>query len=119
MGAVGFAESGLDPHAIHLNAGDELSVSYLSLDLGVWQVNDYWATALLMGAGILSPLQPVPMQLLNPVVNVRAARAVFLEAGGARSAPLGYARWNTYVAGDHVPFLPQARAAARAAGVTV
>lgn len=40
--AIALAESGGNAHAVHVVDRDPASKAYLSLDLGMWQINTYW-----------------------------------------------------------------------------
>jgi hypothetical protein len=119
MGAICLPESGRDAHEIHLN-DDPAKASYLTLDEGLYQINEAWFPYLVKRGILYADTLTFTPQLLNPAVNFRCARAVYLEGSSdARYPVLGYRRWNTYVYGRHVPFLHQARLDARAVGVPV
>jgi hypothetical protein len=111
FGAIGVAESGLNPLALHrvVKPG---SPAHLSVDHGWLQINDYWqADAIDLGIDL-----PVSMLLAGPHHCARVARLIFERAGGA---PNGYQLWNTYKNGLHKPHLPAARTAARTIGINV
>jgi hypothetical protein len=111
MGAIGAAESGLDELAVNINDDDPTSPAYLSVDWGVWQINDYWWRHL------LDSQLPASMQLLDRHVNARAARSVFVQSGGLKDAPTGFSAWIVYQKKAHLPFMVAARSAARLVGV--
>jgi hypothetical protein len=119
MGAIGYAESALNPHAVHLVDGNPLSPWYLSLDLGWLQVNDAANGALLVSKGVLTPLRAASQQLLDPLTCAKAARAVFESRGGPRDPIAGYNAWTTFKSGAYAPFKAPALRAARAVGVAV
>jgi len=119
FGAIGMAESRLDPLVIHrvIKPG---SPAHLSIDHG-WLQNNDWHARWIMRV-TLDPDVPWSTQLADPHINARIARIIFIGAGGA---PKGYERWNTYLPGPngeppaYKPFLPAARIAARTIGVNV
>lgn len=119
MGAIGYAESRLDPHAFHVNDHDPTSLWYLSVDWGVWQINDAANQAPLINRGIITPLRAVSQQLRDPVTNARAAWAVFESRGGPRDPVAGYRAWSTFNSGAYAPYKAPALRAARAIGVSV
>jgi len=99
MIAIGQAESALDERAINLNTHDPQSPAYLSLDLGVWQINTYWWV----------DKRYRVQQLFDPTFNATVAWEVFTKSGGTNSAPVtGYQAWNTYRINRHTPFLSAA-----------
>ena len=113
FGAIGQAESRLDPLALHrvIKPG---SPAHLSIDHGWLQINDYWQADLLVVE--FGDLSVTSQELADPHHNARIARIILLAGGGA---PNGYRLWNTYVAGLHKPYLPAARVAARTIGIDV
>jgi hypothetical protein len=113
MNAIGCAESRLDPLAVH-RVNKPGSLGDGSLDHGWLQLNDYWQRRVLMSELLLE--LPVSTQLANGATCARVARQVFLGPGNVIQ---GYNLWNTYITGAHLPFLPEARAAARSLGVAV
>jgi hypothetical protein len=119
MGAIGYAESNLRPHAINLNDHDSRSPWFLSMDWGVWQINDAANQSALIGKGVLTPLRAVSQQLLDPVVNVKAARYVFVSRGGERDPLAGYSGWSAFKSGAYAQYKPAALKAARTIGVPV
>jgi hypothetical protein len=119
MGAIGFAESHLDPHAIGDNDENPASIWYLSVDWGVWQINDAANQELLVARGVLTRYKALSQQLRDPMTNALAARAVFESRGGPRDPIAGYNAWTTFKNGDYVEFKPAALKAARSIGVAV
>lgn len=112
FGAIGQAESGLNPLALH-RVNNPSSPAHLSIDHGWLQINDYWqAAAIEVALGN----DCVSQQLADPHLCARVAKRIFENAGGA---PKGYKLWNTYRTGAHVPYMPAARAAARTIGIKV
>lgn len=114
FGAIGMAESRLDAHALNRNDHDPTSRAYPSVDHGWLQINDFWQQVTIRE--VLGTVLPVSMLLADPRLCARVALRIFLAAGGA---PKGYYLWNTYEQGLHIPYLPQARKAAKAVGVNV
>jgi hypothetical protein len=79
MGAICPPESGRDCHESHTNTHDPTKKTYLSVDWGLFQINDYTWQRFLIAKGVLDPARPISQQLLDPDMNVRAARVVYLE----------------------------------------
>lgn len=98
--AIAMAESGGNPAAHNPNPPDN---SY-----GLWQINMIGGLgpARLREFGLSSY-----SQLLDPMTNARAARRVFLDAGGH------FTPWTTYTHGSYQRFLGQAQAAAGGAPI--
>ena len=115
FGAIGMAESRLDPLALH-RVNRPGTPAHLSIDHGWLQINDYWQRLLLMNVPVRAPYQSVAQYLADPHNCAAVARAMFHNAGGA---PKVYELWNTYVAGLHKPYLPATRVAARTIGIDV
>jgi hypothetical protein len=111
MGAICVPESGRDVHAFHFNDHNPTKASYLSFGWGLFGINDYHTTKLLVTKGVITLNRPLSQQLFNPTTNFRAAREVLLEGG--------YQRWNTWLDGLHIPYLHECRIAARMIGVPV
>jgi hypothetical protein len=101
MGAIAAAESGRNAYAVNVNDSPD-KPSHRSLDLGLFQINTFF-----------NPQHAIK-DLLDPELNTRVALQILKDAGGP---PNGYNRWNAFKAGLHKPHLPEARAAARRAGV--
>jgi hypothetical protein len=101
MGAIAVAESGRNAYAVNVNHSPE-KPSHRSIDVGLFQINTFF-----------NPQHAIK-DLLDPEYNVGVALRILASAGGP---PSGYARWNTYKAGAHTPYLTEARAAARRIGV--
>lgn len=123
MGAIAIPESTnpaqrgfVNEHSMHLVKSNPESRAYLSVDWGAWGINDYWWEASLRSAGILVPGLPVSMQLLQPAICAKAARHVFVEAGGLDDAHEGYDQWVTWRKDLHLPFMCDAEQAAREVG---
>lgn len=113
FGAIGQAESGLDPYALH-RVNKPGTPAHHSIDHGWLQINDYWQRGLL--DFLLGEFSVTSQDLASPHVNAHIARQIFLDAGGA---PKGYELWNTYTSGAYKPYLPAARVAARTIGINV
>jgi hypothetical protein len=115
FGAIGMAESNLNPLALH-RVNKPGSPAHLSVDHGWLQINDYWQADVILIARVLHPKRSESMFLADPRLCARIARQIFDRAGGA---PKGYERWTTYRTGAHKPHLPAARVAARTIGINV
>ena len=103
--AVALAESGGWSRAIHLVDEDEESRAFLSLDLGLWQVNTFWHPTLAID------------ESLRPEVQV-----VYVAQIAKRREAWGYSweLWTTWRTGAYHDHLPAARAAVnQAAGVDI
>jgi hypothetical protein len=111
FGAIGMAESGLDPYALHrvVKPG---SPAHLSIDHGWLQINDYWQATMLH----LNDVHVVSQYLADPHNCAWVARHIYLEAGGGVK---GYNLWNTYRSGAYRPYVPDAREAAHTVGIKV
>lgn len=123
MGAIAIPESTnpaqrgfINELSMHLVKSNPESRAYLSVDWGAWGINDYWWEAALRQNEILVPGRPVSMQLLDPAINARAARFVFIESGGDEDPHEGYQAWVTWRKDLHLPFMCDAEQAAREVG---
>lgn len=105
--AIGMAESGLDTHAMNLNDYDPTSVSYLSVDWGWLQINDYW-----QGMDIATC-----RRMLDPHECAARALEIFAQRNKSHGYGEGYKLWNSYTNDKHRPFLSAALTAARKAGI--
>ena len=120
FGAIGYAESLLIDWQTHLNTKDPADVAYLSTDWGKWGINDYWNERMVRAKlSLILPNKTFGQYMLDPDINARAARVIFLAAGGAKNAVTGYLHWNAYDGDLYHKGLTRARAAAKACGVTV
>ena len=94
--AVALAESGGDPHAVHVVDRPD-SPAHLSLDLGLWQINTWWHAE-------------VPIaEALDPETAV--AHAQRISTNGRSWSP-----WAAWKSGAYRRHLPRAQAACRAVG---
>lgn len=116
MTAIAGAESGFEPHAVHVVDSNPSSKAYRSIDMGLFQINDFWWEAALRNADILKPGLPASVQLLDPAINARAAWFVFIESGGDEDPHEGYEAWTTWRVDRHLPFMCDAEAAANDVG---
>lgn len=120
MGAIGYAESGLNPAARHLNDEKPDSPWYLTTDWSVWQINDNGdALTLFIVRGVITLRGSIGKQLSDPATNARCARSLFVSRGGPRDPIAGYNAWATFKSGAYAPFKAPALRAARAIGVAV
>lgn len=110
MGQIAYAESGRDAWVIGRNEHDPSLVTYLSLDLGLFGINQYWFQKTFPGR----PLS----ELFDPKLNAREARRIFEVNGGVRDPIKGYNAWSSYKnqSTQYKVSLADAIAAARAVG---
>ena len=113
MGAIIAAESGRDPLAVNpVKSADPRADR--TADLGLAQLNTFWAQTYTQAAGITYPhIAP----LFDPLDNLRLARTMFLAERKRAGWSAGYLLWTTYRGGKHKPFIAEAHRAALAAGV--
>lgn len=116
MTAIAGAESAYDPHAVHVVDSNPEAKAYRSIDMGLFQINDFWWEQALRDADILKPGLPASVQLLDPAINARAARFVWVESGDGDPHE-GYEAWTTWREDLHLPFMCAAEKAAREIGV--
>lgn len=88
--SVSLGESGGNAWAINLNSYDPESVSYLSLDKGLCQFNDYWYRDFAGGADAFDPVKSM-------------AKMFEVSKGG-----LDFTPWNVYVQHKFVHFVERA-----------
>lgn len=93
LGSVIWAESAGNAYAVNINDKDPNSPAYLSMDLGLCQINTYW-------------------QGIEPSVALDPVKAVqwMVDKTGGGWVNLGL--WSTYNSGAYLPFQPPMRRAA-------
>lgn len=108
--AIGWAESGGDTYALNLNVKPD-KIDHLSLDIGLWQINDYWwpKYARAVTTDLFASAKAVHSMVGGDVGVIKAATS------GKQIG--GYWYWNTYKVGAHIPFLHDAVVAAKSLGV--
>jgi hypothetical protein len=104
MAAIGMAESLLDIHAMNLNDHDPDSRSYLSVDWGWLQINDFWNGLTIEQC----------REMFDPRLCAKKAQEIFMSV---KPYGEGYKRWNTYVTGRHLAFRPRMIVVARELGI--
>jgi hypothetical protein len=106
--AIGMAESRLNAHAMGLNDHDPAAVSYLSVDWGWLQINDYWQNMTIQEC----------RAMFDPYKCANKALDIFLQGNKtAGRYGAGYDLWNSYKNGYHKPYMATALAAAREIGI--
>ena len=126
MGAICQAESRGYIWITGLNTTDPTSPTYLTVDVGLFQLNEYWATLMLSPALLERVLmlsrkykegRSFGQLARDPEWNLAAARDMYLIGVLSYGYTNAYNIWNTYKNGLHRPYLAEAKAAAVRAGV--
>ena len=102
--SIAWAESGGNAYAIGINDQDPTAKAYLSMDVGMWQTNDYWHPEI------------ASKTALTPELQILEVMRISKRTGSWGYVYHVWTAWSTYNAGLHKRFTQQAYWAVKAAG---